>query len=55
MGDTLPISMRLAVSLPMAFLAPDHAALTVCNKSAHGVRVAVGIGRLASYPQSLSD
>jgi uncharacterized membrane protein len=42
MGDTLRTSMRLAVALLMAFLVPADAALTVCNKSAHGVKVAVG-------------
>jgi len=42
MGDTLRGSMRFAVALLMASLVPAHAALTVCNKSAHGVKVAVG-------------
>lgn len=42
MRDTLNRPMRLAVAILMASLVPAEAALTVCNKSARPVKVAVG-------------
>jgi uncharacterized membrane protein len=42
MRDTPGQPMRLAVALLMASLAPAQAALTVCNKTAKPVKVAVG-------------
>jgi len=41
--------MRFAVALVMASFVPAHAALTVCNKSAHGVKVAVGLFNGANW------
>jgi uncharacterized membrane protein len=42
MRNTLNRPMRLAVVLLMAFLVPAQAALTVCNKTAKPVKVAIG-------------
>ena len=49
MRDILRPSMRLAIVFLMALFMPAHAALIVCNKSAHGVKVAVGRFNGASW------
>jgi len=42
MHDTLRRTMRLAIVLLLAFSLPAEAAFTVCNKTAHPARVALG-------------